>query len=149
KGHHFPAVTLVAVLDADGGLFSADFRGQEHTAQLLVQVAGRSGRAGLPGEVVIQTRHAAHPTLQALVTEGYEHFARSVLQERHISRMPPFSFLALLRAEAADFHKVELFLEEARHCAEALLPTPAHGAQAAEAQALAVQLLGPLPSPME
>src|SRR5690606_1325324 len=86
----------------------------------------------------------AHPTLQALVTEGYEHFARSVLQERHIAEMPPFSFLALLRAEATDFHKVELFLEEARHCAEALLPAQAHGAQAS-----GVRLLGPLPSPME
>src|SRR5690606_40659856 len=116
--------------------------GQEHTAQLRVQVAGRSGRAGLPGEVVIQTRHAAHPTLQALVTEGYEHFACSVLQERHIAKMPPFSFIALLRAEAVDFHKVELFLEEARHCAEALLPVQ-------DAQASTVRLLGPLPSPME
>jgi len=155
KGHHFPAVTLVAVLDADGGLFSADFRGQEHTAQLLIQVAGRSGRAGLPGEVVIQTRHAAHPTLQALVTEGYEHFARSVLQERHVAEMPPFSFLALLRAEAADFYKVELFLEEARHCAEALLPADALGAQQTSVQLTSVQLpsgvrlLGPLPAPME
>ena len=144
KGHHFPAVTLVAVLDADAGLFSADFRGQEHTAQLLVQVAGRSGRAGLPGEVVIQTRHAAHPTLQALVREGYEDFARNVLQERHTAGMPPFSFLALLRAEAADFHKVELFLEEARRCAEALLPPLTPGTEAST-----VRLLGPLPSPME
>src|SRR5690606_24124456 len=75
-------------------------------------------------------------------TEGYEHFARSVLQERHIAKMPPFSFIALLRAEAVDFHKVELFLEEARHCAEALLPVQ-------DAQASTVRLLGPLPSPME
>lgn len=149
KGHHFPTVTLVAVLDADAGLFSADFRGQEHTAQLLMQVAGRSGRAGLPGEVIIQTRHAGHPTLRALVADGYEQFARSVLQERSVAEMPPFSFLALLRAEATDVHKVELFLEEARHCAESLLSGNSRNSSLDLSGQSPVRLLGPLPAPME
>ncbi len=140
KGHHFPCVTLVAVLDADAGLFSADFRGQEHTAQLLMQVAGRAGRAGQPGEVVIQTRHANHSTLQALVQSGYGSFARTILAERHAAGMPPFSHLALIRAEATDFRSPEQFLALVRQCAENLSGT---------AERTAVTLMGPLPAPME
>ncbi len=140
KGHHFPCVTLVAVLDADAGLFSADFRGQEHTAQLLMQVAGRAGRAGQAGEVVIQTRHANHNTLQALVQQGYGSFARTILAERRAAGMPPFSHLALIRAEATDFRSPEQFLALVRQCAENLLGT---------ADRAAVTLMGPLPAPME
>ncbi len=140
KGHHFPCVTLVAVLDADAGLFSADFRGQEHTAQLLMQVAGRAGRAGQPGEVVIQTRHANHNTLQALTLRGYGSFARTILAERQAAAMPPFSHLALLRAEATDFRNPELFLASVRQCAETLL---------ARSEPRLVTLMGPLPAPME
>lgn len=140
KGHHFPAVTLVAVLDADAGLFSVDFRGQEHTAQLLMQVAGRSGRAGMPGEVLIQTRHAGHATLRTLVGEGYAAFARSLLGERQSAHMPPFSHLALLRAEAVDSRAPERFLSEVRHAGQAI---------AADLPASDLQWLGPLPSPME
>ncbi|MCP5357056.1 MAG: primosomal protein N' [Pseudomonadales bacterium] len=139
KGHHFPAVTLVAILDADAGLFSADFRGQEHTAQLLMQVAGRAGRAGAPGEVVIQTRHASHQTLQTLVTEGYGAFARSLLEERRAAGMPPFSHLALLRAEAVSAKAPEEFLAQVRELAGELNAQMGSG----------VQILGPLPSPME
>ncbi|MDO8271230.1 MAG: primosomal protein N' [Gammaproteobacteria bacterium] len=140
KGHHFPCVTLVAVLDADAGLFSADFRGQEHTAQLLMQVAGRAGRAGQAGEVVIQTRHANHNTLQALVQQGYGSFARTILKERQAAGMPPFSHLALIRAEATDFRSPEQFLALVRQCAERLL---------GPAERTAVTLMGPLPAPME
>lgn len=140
KGHHFPCVTLVAVLDADAGLFSADFRGQEHTAQLLMQVAGRSGRAGLPGEVLIQTRHATHATLRSLVSEDYGHFARALLVERHSARMPPFSHLALFRAEAIDMRAPESFLSLVRERAAHIL-----AAQGTPELAL----LGPLPAPME
>ncbi len=140
KGHHFPRVTLVGVLDADAGLFSADFRGQEHTAQLLMQVAGRSGREGMPGEVLIQTRHAAHPTLQTLVREGYGHFARLLLQERQLAGMPPCTALALIRAESEDYRAPESFLAQVRVLAETII------AQAADNQ---VNLMGPLPSPME
>jgi primosomal protein N' (replication factor Y) len=140
KGHHFPRVTLVAVLDADAGLFSADFRGQEHTAQLLMQVAGRSGREGMPGEVLIQTRHASHPTLQTLVREGYGHFARVLLEERRLAGMPPYSALALIRAEAEDYRAPESFLAMVRTLAEARLRETAERG---------IILMGPLPAPME
>lgn len=139
KGHHFPAVTLVAILDADAGLFSADFRGQEHTAQLLMQVAGRAGRAGAPGEVVIQTRHASHQTLQTLVTVGYGAFARCLLEERRAAGMPPFTHLALLRAEAVNSKAPEEFLTQVRQLVAELDAQMGCG----------VQILGPLPSPME
>lgn len=82
KGHHFPAVTLAAILDADQGLFSADFRAGERMAQLIIQVAGRAGRADKPGEVVIQTHHPEHPLLCQLVEQGYAAFAEAALQER-------------------------------------------------------------------
>lgn len=140
KGHHFPNVTLVAVLDADAGLFSADFRGQEHTAQLLMQVAGRSGRAGAAGEVVIQTRHASHNTLRTLVNEDYGHFARTLLAERNSAHMPPFSYLALFRAEAIDMRAPELFLAYVRERAAQIM---------AEQGTNSLALLGPLPAPME
>jgi primosomal protein N' (replication factor Y) len=140
KGHHFPRVTLVAVLDADSGLFSADFRGQEHTAQLLMQVAGRAGREDAPGEVLIQTQHASHATLQALIKHGYGHFARTILRDRAEAGMPPFSCLALIRAEAADFMAPELFLRAVRRAANALMPAQ---------ESAHVSLMGPLPAPME
>lgn len=140
KGHHFPRVTLVAVLDADAGLFSADFRGQEHTAQLLMQVAGRSGREGMPGEVLIQTRHASHPTLQTLVREGYGHFAKLLLEERRLAGMPPHCALALVRAEAEDYRAPEVFLALVRALADSRL---------LELGCTGISLMGPLPAPME
>ena len=100
KGHHFPDVTLVAVLDVDGALFSYDFRAPEHMAQLLVQVAGRAGRESKPGKVMVQTQYPEHPLLQDLVQNGYEHFARYALIEREQAMIPPFAFQALFRAEA-------------------------------------------------
>ncbi|WP_371374056.1 primosomal protein N' [Thalassotalea aquiviva] len=100
KGHHFPDVTLVAVMGVDGALFSFDFRAPEHMAQLLVQVAGRAGRESKPGKVLIQTQYPEHPLLQDLVNNGYEHFARYALMEREQARVPPFGFQALFRAEA-------------------------------------------------
>ncbi|OUS26385.1 primosomal protein N' [Thalassotalea sp. 42_200_T64] len=99
KGHHFPNVTLVAVLDVDGALFSYDFRAPEHMAQLLVQVAGRAGRESKPGKVMVQTQYPEHPLLQDLVNNGYEHFARYALIERQQAMIPPFGFQALFRAE--------------------------------------------------
>jgi len=101
KGHHFPNVTLVGILDADHGLFSTDFRASERMAQLIVQVAGRAGRHERPGEVLIQTCHPQHPLLQLLITEGYPAFARAALAERRSAQLPPITSLALLRAEAA------------------------------------------------
>ncbi len=82
KGHHFPDVTLVALLDVDGALFSADFRSAERFAQLYTQVSGRAGRAGKQGEVVLQTHHPEHPLLQTLLYKGYDAFAEQALAER-------------------------------------------------------------------
>ena len=95
KGHHFPDVTLVAVLDVDGALFSYDFRAAEHMAQLLVQVSGRAGRASKPGKVMVQSNFPDHPLLQDLVNNGYQHFAKQALIERQQAMLPPFSFQAL------------------------------------------------------
>ncbi|PIE41471.1 MAG: primosomal protein N' [Gammaproteobacteria bacterium] len=105
KGHHFPKVTLVAIMDIDAGLFASDFRAPEHTAQLIEQVAGRAGRADKPGKVLIQTHHPDHPLLETLLYKGYNAFADTTLAERKIIGLPPHGYLALLRAEAA---KVEL-----------------------------------------
>ncbi|MGB5652016.1 MAG: primosomal protein N', partial [Sedimenticolaceae bacterium] len=111
KGHHFPGVTLVGVLDADGGLYSADFRATERMAQLLVQVAGRAGRGDRPGRVLIQTRYPDHPLLQTLVRKGYRAFAEQALREREAASMPPYSHQALLRADATQIEYAQAFLE--------------------------------------
>lgn len=112
KGHHFPDVTLVAMLDVDGALFSYDFRAAEHMAQLLVQVAGRAGRASKPGEVLVQTNFPEHPLLQDLVHNGYQHFAQQSLVDRQMALLPPFGFQALIRAEAKYPSYPEKFLRE-------------------------------------
>ena len=101
KGHHFPNVTLVGILDTDCGLFSTDFRALERLAQLIVQVSGRAGRANKPGTVVLQTRHPDHPLLRTLICSGYQGFAQDVLAERKAVGLPPFSYQALLRAESS------------------------------------------------
>ena len=88
KGHHFPDVTLVALLDVDGALFSADFRSAERFAQLYTRVAGRAGRAGKQGEVVLQTHHPEHPLLQTLLHKGYDAFADRALAERQTMQLP-------------------------------------------------------------
>ncbi|NVC64097.1 primosomal protein N' [Vibrio sp. 05-20-BW147] len=114
KGHHFPDVTLVALLDVDGSLYSSDFRASERLAQLFIQVAGRAGRASKPGEVILQTHHPEHTLLKALLTKDYRHFADSALTERRIAQLPPFSFLTLFRAEANQSEVVETFLRQVR-----------------------------------
>ena len=90
KGHHFPDVTLVGIVNADQGLFGADYRAGEHMAQLVLQVAGRAGRAEKPGTVIIQTHHPEHPLLQTLVNHGYAAFAESTLLERKAACLPAF-----------------------------------------------------------
>lgn len=112
KGHHFPDVTLVAVLDVDGALFSYDFRAPEHMAQLLVQVSGRAGRDSKPGKVIVQTHFPEHPLLQDLVQNGYQHFAKYALMEREQARIPPFGFQALFRAEANYANLPDSFLRQ-------------------------------------
>ncbi|HEX8541964.1 MAG TPA: primosomal protein N' [Pseudomonas sp.] len=140
KGHHFPRVTLVSILDADGGLFSGDFRASERMAQLIVQVAGRAGRAEEPGRVIIQTHLAEHPLLIQLTEQGYFAFAEQALSERRAAGLPPFSHLALLRAEAHKPGQAEGFLDEACAEAEQLL---------IDMQLGGIELLGPVPAPME
>lgn len=111
KGHHFPGVTLVGILDADRGLFGTDFRSLEHMGQLILQVAGRSGREAKRGDVIIQTRNPDNPMLQTLVRDGYAEFAQSAMGERKVAMLPPFAFVALLRAEATDPSAPSIFLE--------------------------------------
>lgn len=135
KGHHFPNVTLVAVVDADSGLLSADFRASERMAQLLTQVAGRAGREQLPGEVIIQTHQPEHPLLQELLNDGYNSFALNNLQERAAMQLPPHGHLALLRAESVKSASPMQFLQQIR---EYLQPLQAQ-----------VQCLGPIPAMME
>jgi primosomal protein N' (replication factor Y) len=113
KGHHFPEVSLVVILDADQGLFASDFRATERLAQTITQVAGRAGRAARPGEVMIQTEFPEHPLLTRLIVEGYSGFAAGALQERRAAAWPPYSRLALLRAEAKDSDGLNAFLRAA------------------------------------
>ncbi|MDH5435283.1 MAG: primosomal protein N' [Gammaproteobacteria bacterium] len=136
KGHDFPNVTLVGVLDMDQGLMSADFRASERMAQLLVQVAGRAGRAEKPGEVLIQTHYPDHPLLQTLLKEGYPAFARAALKEREQSGLPPYSAMTLLRAESVNEKEPMSFLSDARQIAE-------------QQAGNNVFILGPVPAPME
>jgi primosomal protein N' (replication factor Y) len=133
KGHHFPNVTLVVILNADQGLFSTDFRAAERLAQTIVQVAGRAGRGSKPGEVLLQTEFPEHPLLTSLLTEGYEGFARTALAEREQAHWPPFSRLAALRSSAPNDRAALEFLREARSIAKAQAP---------------LRLLGPVPATM-
>jgi primosomal protein N' (replication factor Y) len=113
KGHHFPDVSLVVILDADQGLFASDFRATERLAQTITQVAGRAGRATRPGEVIVQTEFPDHPLLTRLIRDGYEGFAASALLERREAGWPPYSRLAMLRAEAKDSVGLDDFLRSA------------------------------------
>lgn len=119
KGHHFPDVTLVSLLDVDGALFSADFRAAERFAQLYTQVAGRAGRAGKQGEVMLQTHHPEHPLLQTLLHQGYSAFAQQALLERQAVHLPPWSRHALFRAEDMDNQQAAEFLQQLRNLLEA------------------------------
>ncbi|MEM1263671.1 MAG: primosomal protein N' [Pseudomonadota bacterium] len=114
KGHHFPELSLVGILNADQGLFGSEFRTAERLAQTLVQVAGRAGREDRRGEVLIQTDFPSHPLLATLLRDGYAGFAASALRERQAAGWPPFAYLALLRAEGRDRDKVWDFLRATR-----------------------------------
>jgi len=133
KGHHFPDVTLVVVLNADQSLFSTDFRAAERLAQTIVQVAGRAGRAGRSGEVLVQSLYPEHPLLVTLLEKGYAGFAAGALAERADAHWPPFARMAVLRASDTSPGVALKFLKEAR----ALLPTPP-----------GVMLRGPVPAAM-
>ncbi len=133
KGHHFPHVTLVVVLDCDGALFSADFRAPEKLAQLVTQLAGRAGRASKPGEMWLQSHNPGHPLLQDLVNNGYAHFARHALLERKMAQLPPFSAQVVIRAEAIEGDLAWRFLNQA----QAILHIEG------------LQLIGPMPGLIE
>lgn len=139
KGHHFPDVTLVAILDADGGFFSADFRGLERMSQLIIQVGGRAGRETKPGTVAIQTLQADHPQLQTLVQQGYDALAPQLLKERQQAQLPPYQHAALLRAEAVNEQTPFEFLQQARELAEQI-----HATNNSEA----LEVFGPIPAVM-
>jgi primosomal protein N' (replication factor Y) len=117
KGHDFPGVTLVAVVDADSQLFSVDLRAGERLLQLIVQVAGRAGRGEQPGQVIIQTHHPDHVLFRTLLRDGYAGASAALLEERRLARLPPYVHLALLRAEASIAAAPELFLQTVAACA--------------------------------
>ena len=121
KGHDFPRLTLVGVLGADNALYSADFRATERLAALLMQVAGRAGRAALPGTVIVQTDFPDHPVYRALASHDYARFADDLLAERRAAELPPVSRVALLVAEAHARSDVDEFLDQAVDCARTLL----------------------------
>ena len=132
KGHDLPNLTLVAIVGVDEGLHSVDFRASERLAQLVVQVAGRAGRAKKPGRVLLQTHHPDHPLLRQLLAQGYAAAARDLLEERRSVQLPPVGHQVLLRADAHQREHVDAFLADA---ARALAGTP-------------IQLAGPMPAPM-
>jgi len=116
KGHHFPQVTLVVIVNLDQALYSADFRALERMGQLMVQVAGRAGRDKLPGEVILQTHYPQHESLLTLLSSGYEAFAAAICKDRQTACLPPFSYQALLRSDAHDKDQVRAFLNQAKQC---------------------------------
>ena len=133
KGHHFARVTLVALVDMDGALYSADFRAPELAAQLITQVSGRAGRDEKDGEVLIQTHHADHPMLQQIIHQGYAQFAESALAERIEAELPPHCFAAVFHAESTQLPQVQIFLNEVKRLLVAY-------------QNLEVEILGPVPA---
>lgn len=138
KGHHFPKLTLVVIVDADQGLLSGDFRATERLGQLITQVAGRAGRATLAGQVLLQTYKPEHPLLQCLVSQDYVAYAQMLLSERRQIKLPPFGALAVIRAEDKNPNKAEDFLRQVRALAEELSPASAQ-----------MHYLGPIPALLE
>ena len=114
KGHDFPNVALVGIIDIDSGLYSLDFRGLEKTAQLITQVSGRSGRKEHRGQVIIQTRRPDHPLLHVLLKKGYIEFSKKNMKEREKAGLPPFSYISLIRVSSTVKNKSLLFLEEVK-----------------------------------
>ncbi len=135
KGHHFPRLTLVGIIDTDGGLCSTDFRASERMAQLFVQVSGRAGREEKLGMVMVQTHFPEHPLLNSLINNGYREFASTLLRERKQTGLPPFGFLALLRSECFGHKTPGEFLQKA--------------ATLLKNQGRQLEIYGPIPAPIE
>lgn len=136
KGHHFPNVTLTGIVDADRGLFSTDFRASERLAQLFIQVSGRTGRGSKEGTVIIQTHNPDHPLFKQLIEHGYNYFSTSLLQERKHSSLPPYAYMAFLRAEAHNANDAKRFINDATM-------------QLTKLTNNALQLFGPIPALIE
>lgn len=132
KGHHFPRLSLVVVLDADAGLYHHDFRATEQLGQLLTQVAGRAGRAEHPGQVLIQTHLPQHPLLNILIQQGYDDFAEALLATRKQADLPPFHYLAVLRAQGKSLSQVIQLLHATKN---QILIQP-------------ISVMGPAPAPL-
>ena len=137
KGHHFPNVTLVALVNVDSALFSLDFRAEERLAQLYMQVAGRAGRGAQQGEVLLQTHYPEHPLLQSLLKHGYDNFAQQALALRHKMGLPPFSSQALFKAQSRHSEEAEQLLAQ---FAEYFYGVKQHTAPE-------LQILGPITAP--
>lgn len=135
KGHHFPQLNCVVILEADAGFLSQDFKAIERTGQLLVQVAGRAGRVDSDdmAEVLIQSHQPDNPLLNTLIQQGYDAFAKDLLKQRQQALLPPFGHLALIRAKAKNFNRVVNFLTQVK------------GMLSSQA----LQVLGPAPAPLE
>ena len=135
KGHDFPNLTLVVIMDIDHALLSTDYRALERLGQLLVQVAGRAGRATKAGQVILQTSQPQHPLLQQLVGQGYTPFAKQLLEDRARWSFPPYGYHALIRASSETLEPALRLLE---FIAERL-----------KASEQVIQCLGPVPAPIE
>lgn len=132
KGHHFPRLSLVVVLDADAGLYNQDFRAMEQLGQLLTQVSGRAGRAEQAGQVVIQTHVPDHPLLNLLIRQGYDDFADALLTTRQEAQLPPFHYLAVIRAQGTICANVLSFLRATKE----------------QMQSQSLTVMGPAPAPL-
>ena len=138
KGHHFPDVTLVGILDADSGIFSADFRGSERVAQLITQVSGRAGREKKPGKVVLQTYCPEHPQMEELLKGNYGTFIENIIKDRASANVPPFSYQVKLQAESFNGMMSKDFLNSClEHINDSKLMTKD------------IRSVGPMPSLME
>jgi len=138
KGHHFPLVSLVGVVNIDSGLFSVDFRAAERMAQGLIQVAGRAGRAQIKGKVLIQTHHPDNSLLQLLTQQDYSAFAQQALVERYQAQFPPYSHLVVLHAEAKNSEQAQKFLEYAVTLVQQIMPNQPQ-----------IQVFGPIDAPLQ
>lgn len=136
KGHHFPFVTLVGILDIDAGFFSVDFRASERTAQQIIQVAGRAGRIHKKGEVYLQTYKPNHPMLEILLKQNYRAFAYHSLAERQSAQFPPCAYAGLVRASSKNETYHLEFLQQAAQLLQPYL------------EQQRIRLLGPIPAPM-
>jgi primosomal protein N' (replication factor Y) len=136
KGHHFPSVSLVGVIDVDSALFSSDFRGEERMAQMLTQVGGRAGRAEFPGQVILQTHYPDHPALLSMLHTSYAKHARDILKQRVNLGLPPIGQMLVIRTDCSDMNTGEQFLHNLRKQVQVHIPP-------------GTTLIGPLPSPMQ